>query len=201
VGQFHFHPDAYLELMLSEMPDYLRLQDEAAAATGTGAARLLELGTGTGETARRVLARHPGAALTGIDASADMLAVAREVLPGADLRESRLQDPLPAGPFDLVFSVLAVHHLDGEGKADLFARVADVLEPGGRFVLGDVVVPDDPADAITPLSPSYDLPSRVEEQLIWLSDAGFDASVAWAARDLAVIVAEWRDQRTSTAAG
>jgi tRNA (cmo5U34)-methyltransferase len=197
VGQFHFHPDAYLELMLSEMPDYLRLQDEAAAATGTGAARLLELGTGTGETARRVLARHPGAALTGIDASADMLAVARDALPGADLRESRLQDPLPAGPFDLVFSVLAVHHLDGDGKADLFARLAAVLEPGGRFVLGDVVVPDDPADAITPLSPSYDLPSRADEQLIWLSDAGFDASVIWAERDLAVIQA----RRTSTPAG
>jgi tRNA (cmo5U34)-methyltransferase len=197
VGQFHFHPDGYMELMLSEMPDYLRLQEEAAAATGTGAARLLELGTGTGETARRVLARHPGAALTAIDASADMLAVAREVVPGADLRESRLQDPLPAGPFDLVFSVLAVHHLDGAGKADLFRRVATAVEPGGCFVLGDVVVPDDPADAITPLSPSYDLPSRVDDQLAWLSDAGFDASVVWAARDLAVI----RARRTSTAAG
>jgi tRNA (cmo5U34)-methyltransferase len=189
VGQFHFHPDDYMQLMLSEMPDYLRLQDEAAAATGAGATRLLELGTGTGETARRVLARHPGAALTGIDASADMLAVARDVLPGADLHVSRLQDPLPAGPFDLVFAVLAVHHLDGPGKADLFARVAAALAPGGRFVLGDVVVPDDPADAITPLSPSYDLPSRVDEQLAWLTEAGLDAAVVWAARDLAVIAA------------
>lgn len=26
----------------------------------------------------------------------------------------RLEDPLPAGPFELVFSTLAVHHLDGE---------------------------------------------------------------------------------------
>ena len=178
-----------MELMLSEMPDYLQLQDEAAAATGAGAARLLELGTGTGETARRVLVRHPGAALTGIDASADMLAVARDVLPGADLRVSRLQDPLPAGPFDLVFSVLAVHHLDGPGKADLFARVAAALAPGGRFVLGDVIVPDDPADAITPLSPDFDLPSRADEQVGWLAEAGLDAAVVWAARDLAVIAA------------
>ena len=189
MGQFHFHPDAYLELMLSEIPDYLRLQDEAAEATGTGAARLLELGTGTGETARRVLARHPRAALTGIDVSADMLAVAREALPGADLCEARLETALPSGPFDVVFSVLAIHHLDGAGKADLFARVAAVLEPGGRFVIGDVVVPDDPADAITPLSPSYDLPSRAEDQLTWLSDAGFDASIVWSARDLAVLLA------------
>jgi tRNA (cmo5U34)-methyltransferase len=189
MGQFHFHPDAYIELMTSEMPDYFPLQDETAAATGSGAARLLELGTGTGETALRVLERHRGASLVGIDASDDMLAVARDRLPGADLRVARLEEPLPAGAYDLVFSVLAIHHLDGPGKADLFRRVAEVAAPGGRFVIGDVVVPDDPADAVTPLSPDFDLPSRVEDQLVWLSDAGFDASVVWTRRDLAVIVA------------
>jgi tRNA (cmo5U34)-methyltransferase len=194
-GQFHFHPESYLDLMTSEMPDYHRLQDEAAAATGSGARRVLELGTGTGETALRVLERHPGAALVGIDVSDDMLTLARERLSGADLRVARLEDPLPDGPFDLVFSVLAIHHLDGPSKADLFRRVAAVVAPGGRFVFGDVVVPDDPADAITPLSPGYDMPSRADEQLAWLRDAGFDASVVWSARDLAVIVA--LDQRTS----
>lgn len=48
-------------------------------------------------------------------------------------------------------SVLAIHHLDGGGKADLFRRVVSVLAPNGRLVLGDVVVPEDPADAITPV--------------------------------------------------
>jgi tRNA (cmo5U34)-methyltransferase len=190
VGQFHFHPDEYIALMESELPDYYRLQDTAAEATGSGCARLLELGTGTGETALRVLRRHPGVALTGIDASADMLAVARERLPDADLRVARLEDPLPAGPFDLVVSVLAIHHLDGPGKADLFRRVAAVLDPGGAFVIGDVVVPEDPADATTPLSADYDLPSPVPDQLAWLAAAGFDASLVWTARDLAVIMAQ-----------
>jgi tRNA (cmo5U34)-methyltransferase len=199
-GQFHFHPDSYLDLMTSELPDYYRLQEETAAATGSGGRRLLELGTGTGETALRVLARRPGASLTGVDVSEDMLAVAREGLGGAELRAARLEDPLPAGPFDLVFSALAIHHLDGPGKADLFRRVAAVLTPGGRFVIGDVVVPDDPADAVTPLSPDYDLPSPVVSQLAWLRDAGFEASVAWASRDLAVIVGAL-PRRTSTAAG
>ena len=111
-----------------------------------------------------------------------------ERLRGADLRVARLEDPLPHGPFDLVFSALCIHHLDGPGKADLFRRVAEVLEPGGRFVIGDVVVPDDPADAVTPLSPDYDLPSRVDEQLAWLADAGFSADVVWRARDLAVFL-------------
>jgi tRNA (cmo5U34)-methyltransferase len=190
MGQFHFHPDDYLELIRSEVPDYERLQDTAAAATGSHAARMLELGTGSGETARRVLARHPGAKLVGIDSSADMLAAAREVLPDADLREARLEDPLPDGPFDLVFSVLAVHHLDGPGKADLFRRVAAVLEPGGRFVLGDVVVPANPADATTPLSPGFDLPSGAEEQVAWLREAGLEARVVWSERDLAVLVSD-----------
>ena len=188
MGQFHFHPEGYLELMLSEMPGYHRLQEAVAAATGEGASRILELGTGTGESARRVLARHPGAALVGIDASADMLAVAD--LPGADLRVARLEDELPGGPFDLAFSVLAVHHLDGPAKADLFRRVAAVLRPGGRFVLGDVVVPEDPADATTPLNPGFDLPSRAEEQVGWLREAGLQARVAWNERDLAVLVGD-----------
>ena len=190
MGQFHFHPDEYLDLMRSELPDYFRLQDEAASLCA-GARTLLELGTGTGETALRVLERSPGASLVGIDASADMLAVARERLPGADLRVARLEEPLPPGPFDLVFSVLAIHHLDGDGKADLFERVAAVVAPGGRFVIGDVVVPDDPADAVTPLSPDFDLPSRVDDQLGWLRSAGFAPAVAWSARDLAVIAANF----------
>jgi tRNA (cmo5U34)-methyltransferase len=187
MGQFHFHPDEYLALMESELPDYYRLQDAAAAATGTGARRLLELGTGTGESALRVLPHHPGASLVGIDASADMLRVARDRLPDADLRVGRLQDALPDGPFDLVFSVLAIHHLDERRKAAVFRRVAAVLEPGGRFVIGDVVVPDDPADATTPLSPDYDLPSPVPDQLAWLADAGFAAELLWTSGDLAVL--------------
>jgi tRNA (cmo5U34)-methyltransferase len=186
MGQFHFHPDDYLALMESELPAYFLLQDAVAVATGSGASALLELGVGTGETARRVLERHPGASFVGIDASADML---RACPLAGDLRVARLEEELPSGPFDLVFSALAVHHLDGPGKASLFARVADVLSPGGRFVLGDVVVPEDPADATTPLSPGFDLPSRADEQLAWLGDAGFDASVVWSEADLVVIVA------------
>jgi tRNA (cmo5U34)-methyltransferase len=171
------------------VPGYRRLQD-AVAAGARPAERVLELGTGTGETARRVLARIPGAAWVGVDASEAMLAHARRVLPDADLRVSRLEDPLPAGPFGLVVSALAVHHLDGPGKADLFARVAERLAPGGRFVLGDVVVPEDPADVVTPVDGVYDTPSRVDEQLAWLAAAGFEPRVAWSERDLAVLVAD-----------
>ncbi len=191
MAQFHWDPDGYLDLMRAEVPDYERLQQETAVATGQGASRILELGTGTGETARRVLERHPAARLSGIDASAEMLARARTLLPSEriELSVARLEDPPPPGPFELVFSALAVHHLDGDGKAALFRRIAGVLAPGGRFVLGDVIVPEDPADALTPVDGEYDRPSSLADQLRWLEAAGFRSRVAWGARDLVVVVA------------
>lgn len=190
--QFHFDPDSYPALMAAEVPDYQRLQEQAATATATVAPvrRVLDLGTGTGETATRVLNRHPEAALVGIDESEAMLSRARAALPAADLRVSRLEDPLPPGPFDVTVSALAVHHLRGPAKARLFTRIAGVLRPGGRFVLADVVVPDDPSDVVTPVDGVYDVPSRVDEQLEWLAAAGFKPAVAWSHRDLAVLVAD-----------
>ena len=191
MSQFRFEPEGYLESMLADVPGYERLQEETARATkGLRAGRILELGTGTGETARRILELHPGAELVGVDSSPEMLARAREELPAAVLRVARLEDPLPAGPFDLVVSTLAVHHLEGPGKADLFRRVAAVLRPGGRFVLADVVVPERPEDAVVPCTPGFDFPDPVADQLEWLRDAGFRSRIAWARRDLAVLVGD-----------
>src|SRR5919202_514878 len=194
--EFRFVPEGYLESMLAEIPGYQELQAETARATeGVRTRRILELGTGTGQTARRVLERHPGAHLTGIDASPEMLEEARRHFPEADLRVARLEDPLPEGPFDLVVSTLAVHHLDGAGKADLFRRVAAALAPGGRFVLADVVVPERAADAVVECTPGFDLPDSVPDQLEWLEAAGLEPHLAWARRDLAVLAATRRRRR------
>jgi tRNA (cmo5U34)-methyltransferase len=171
--------------MLGEIPGYEQLQAAVAAATkDLQASTVLELGTGTGETALRVLAQHPQARWTGIDASAAMLDRARARLPeDADLRLAHLEDPLPSGPFDLVVSVLAVHHLDGNAKRDLFTRIAQVTH---NFVLGDVVVPEDPQRARIEIDWEYDLPSSVADQLGWLEAAGFDANATYVRPDLAV---------------
>jgi tRNA (cmo5U34)-methyltransferase len=172
-----WNPDTYLDEMHAEIPGYEELEDAvAAAATGED---VLELGTGTGETAVRI----PHTRWTGIDSSEAMLAAARARLPDADLRVQRLEDELPAGPFDLVVSVLAVHHLDGPGKRDLFRRVAAVTD---TFVLGDVVVPERPEDAAIEIDGVYDTPSSVAEQVDWLQEAGFDVEVTPIRPDLAV---------------
>jgi tRNA (cmo5U34)-methyltransferase len=193
MAQFHWDPDAYLELMRQEVPGYEALQEALVrASAGAETRAILELGVGSGETTRRLLDAHPNAHITGLDASAEMLEAARQKLPGerVTLEEARMEDPLPAGPYDLVATALAVHHLDGPAKADLFRRVAAVLRPGGRFVLADVVVPVDPADVVTPIDGEYDMPSSVDEQLRWLGAANLSPRVAWARRDLAVLTGD-----------
>jgi tRNA (cmo5U34)-methyltransferase len=189
--QWHFDPATYLERARSEIPEYDRWQDEVAHATSTvDARRILDLGSGTGLTAQRVLAQHPEASLVGIDASDEMLSRARDLLPAAEFLVRRLEEPLPDGPFDLVVSAFAIHHVDGDSKAALFRRIADVLTRGGRFVYCDVVVPDHPVANPIPLERDVDLPSTVSEQLGWLSDAGLRGSVVAAEDDIAVIAAE-----------
>ena len=107
-----------------EVPDYDTLQAEIARAAGewhgAGSPRVLDLGAGTGSTSRAVLDARPDARLVLLDENPGMLAVAPTSLPAANVERvvvADLSDPLPDGPFDLVVSALAIHHLDGAGKA------------------------------------------------------------------------------------
>ena len=178
-------------MMLAEVPAYADLQQHVAeAASDIDAGSVLELGVGTGETASVVLAAHPAARLVGIDENEPMLAVARERFPAADLRVQRLEDPLPEGRYDLVVSAHTVHHLDDAGKSDLFRRVRSRLRPGGRFVLADVVIPDDLEDAVTPVSPPHDKPLPLADQLSWLQHAELQPTIRWQQQDLVVIAAD-----------
>jgi len=195
--QFHFDPDTYLDMIRREVPDYDVLQREIARATrewpGTDAPRVLDLGAGTGSTARAVLDARSGARLVLVDENPGMVALAREMLPAANVEAvviADLADPLPDGPFDLVVSALAIHHLDGNAKQALFAAVHDRLRAGGRFAMADVVIPDTPAGANTPLTDGYDKPDRATDLLAWLRAAQFRAEQAWSAPDLGVFVAD-----------
>ena len=188
-----WHADTYLDEIRVEIPRYDELQERVLEAThGVEARRILELGVGTGETTRRLLEAHPAAMVVGVDGSDEMLAAARSELAAerVDLRLSRLEDPLPSGRFDAVVSVLAVHHLTGEQKSDLFRRVAAALEPDGRFVLGDVVQPERAEDATIEVEEGFDRPDRVEDQVAWLAAAGLEPQVVWQWKDLAVVRAD-----------
>jgi hypothetical protein len=62
MGQFHDAPARYLDLMRAALPLYDRLQEELVIVCADRAVgRFLDLGVGTGETARRCLEAHPAA--------------------------------------------------------------------------------------------------------------------------------------------
>lgn len=188
-ASYSFEPATYAEVVAA-IPEYERLQAEVGEATaGLRVGRFLDLGAGTGATTLSVLAHHPDASVVAFDESEKMLGTARSVLGEAvTVVVGALSDVLPEGPYDLVVSALAVHHLDGPGKADLFRRIARILTRGGRFVLGDLIVPEDPADVVTEIDGVVDVPSSVADQLVWIEEAGLNASVTWSSGDLAVLV-------------
>lgn len=194
MAHHHFEPDTYPNRVRNKVPLYDELEDAVAGASeALAAARILDLGTGTGETARRVLAKHPDARVVLVDASAGMLEAARLALPEDQIERivvHQLEDPLPDGRFDLVVSALAVHHLESADKRLLFRRITAALEPGGRFVLADVVIPDDPNRAVSPLDSPYDRPDRLDDQLDWMKEAGLEPRVVWSSDDLVVVRAD-----------
>ncbi|MFN8114334.1 MAG: class I SAM-dependent methyltransferase [Solirubrobacterales bacterium] len=180
-AQFHWNPDTYLEMMRAEVPNFDALQEAAVAAVPFPPASALDLGIGTGETSRRLLAAYPDAAITGLDSSPEMVFQARQL--GIEVRLARMEDPLPDGPWDLVIAVLSVHHLTSEQKQDLFRRVR---EQSRSLVLADVVTVDDPAERVTPLEPERDFPDSAEDLAEWSG-----GEVVWRENDLVVIRAEY----------
>ncbi len=96
--------------------------------------RVLDLCCGSGHVTKELVAR--GYAVTGVDNSAALIALARQELPQAkfevqDARELRLSQKQRAvlSTFDSLNHVLTLAELTG-----VFKRVANVLEPGGLFV-------------------------------------------------------------------
>jgi tRNA (cmo5U34)-methyltransferase len=174
-AQFHWNPETYDQEIRAELPLYDELQEASIAAIPFAPARVLELGFGTAETTRRIWERFPDARITGIDSSPEMVFKARQ-LGWEEMRLGRIEDPLPDGPWDLVISVLAVHHLDHDGKRELFRRVR---EQSRALVIGDVVVVE---PQTVELEPGVDLPAAAAEQAEWCG-----GEVVWEQADFAVI--------------
>jgi tRNA (cmo5U34)-methyltransferase len=56
--------------------------------------------------------------------------------------------------------------------------------------MADLVIPDDPGDAVTPIDGVHDKPSRVVDLLKWLGEAGLDSRLLWSNQDLALFMAQ-----------
>jgi ubiquinone/menaquinone biosynthesis C-methylase UbiE len=169
--------------------------------------RMLEVGCGTGHWLSLLSAR--GVSVAGIDASAEMLARAKDKLPGVELVVGRAETlPWQDATFDRVMAVNALHHfVDGQG----FVREARrVLRTGGRVL----TIGLDPSTRLDRwfvydwFEPTFDLDlkryppaGRIRD---WLAAAGFvdiDTRVAThivAAMDAELALSQGRLDATTT---
>jgi tRNA (cmo5U34)-methyltransferase len=123
--------------------------------------RLLDLGCGDGILAHSLLGIDSSITATLIDGSEEMVEKAKRRLKGcrdvtfvkASFQELVSEKTKLPGPFSLVVSSLAIHHLPTKEKMQLFELVHAHLEEGGAFINID-----------TTLSPT----ERVEEWYIAL---------------------------------
>jgi len=176
-----------------------------AAAVGAAAGArdkpsILDMGAGTGLLSARFLEEYPGAMLTLMDVSEQMLDVAwrrfgeREGIRyiTADYRNADL-----GGPFDIICSALSIHHLETGQKRMLYHRTLKALREGGIFVNADELagetrelhrknleawdafllsgpLGEEEVRAIRERRETFDRMEKLSVQLRWMREIGFD---------------------------
>ncbi len=100
-------------------------------------ARILVIGCGTGAEIQRLETAGSDFAVTGLDPSAEMLAIARSRVQ-SELHCASLADFQSDEPFDCAVCVLVTHFVSGaEAKRAFFERIAAHLKPGGLLIAAD----------------------------------------------------------------
>lgn len=220
--------DSERRLLISPFDAYYQAAGEAASilpdgsvrtvGSDGGPVRVLDLGAGTGLLTAVLAAALPGAELTLLDEAPAMLAQAKDRLADiADrltLTQGDLFDDFPEGPFDVIASGLAIHHLDPADQARVYATAREHLAPGGVFVNAEQLRGSQPwlethfverevahaqAGGFTDESLaqarirwSIDQHVDLETQLRWLHDAGFDTVECVFKSWRFAVVAGWR---------
>lgn len=121
------------------------LVDRACEGIGAGAA-VLEIGCGTGQLTRSLLAR--GLRVTAVEPGQHLIARARDQCNGVgevQFVNARLEDAsLPRAQYSAVFSASAIHWVDPDVS---WRKAADALVDGGSFALVSYFGLDDPRSA------------------------------------------------------
>ncbi|GLY47618.1 class I SAM-dependent methyltransferase [Lentzea sp. NBRC 102530] len=132
------------DLLVGLNPGYHQALRRSAGALGLRPGmRVLDLGCGTGASTAALLTAAPGVEVVAVDASAGMIARARQKRWPDRVRfvHSRAED-VDEGEFDAVFAAYLVRNLPEPDTT--LTRVREMLKPGGTLVLHEYSVRDSP---------------------------------------------------------
>jgi tRNA (cmo5U34)-methyltransferase len=183
---------------------------------------VLDLGSGTGLFAAMVAKAFPSARLHLTDISEAMLAQAAARFAGNPLVTCSIQNHVELAAdsaYDLVLSALSIHHLEHPDKQTVFQRIYRALRPGGMFINVDQALAPSAkgedeyeqlwlADAKTNgiSEPALhqarermreDKNALLLDQLLWLTQAGFEDVDCWYKRFRFVVYGGTKRETTS----
>jgi tRNA (cmo5U34)-methyltransferase len=205
----------YDAVIRSLIPHYQELLDAAAQAVDTLGPRrptVIDLGTGTGALASRLLAVRPRARIVGIDEDPGMLAVARKRLKGGITTVAANFEGQPIPACDIVSASFALHHIrTPQRKRALYKRAHRALKRGGMLVSADCFLSSDrvlqrsdrqswiqhlrrryspaKAEGFLRAWAAEDVYFTLSEETGWLEDAGFTVDVVLRKQCFATVVA------------
>ena len=200
------------------IPRYTAMLDAAAAALAVHAPRaalVVDLGTGSGALAGRVLKAVPSARVVGVDEDEGMLGLAQKRLRGrlTALVGNFLSTPVPR--CHAITASFALHHIrTRRQKAALYGRCFRALRPGGVLVNADCCLASNSrrqahdrsawrdhlqetygrsrAEGYLRAWAKEDFYFTLDDEIAMLKAAGFLVDVPWRHDSFAVVVATRR---------
>lgn len=119
------------------------VRDLVAAIPNTEVRNAVDLGCGPGNSTEVLAARYPGARVTGMDSSEDMLLDARKRLPALTFELADIGAWRPAEKFDVILANASLQWLPDH--ATLYPHLVDQLTPGGTLAVQTPDNLDEPA--------------------------------------------------------
>jgi len=109
------------------------VRDLVAAIPGGGARAVVDLGCGPGNSTEVLAGRFPDAEVSGLDSSAEMIAAAKQRLPGLRFGVAEITAWDAPGPFDVLLANAVLQWVPDH--AALLPRLVGRLAPGGSLAV------------------------------------------------------------------
>ncbi|MFH1240059.1 MAG: class I SAM-dependent methyltransferase [Candidatus Diapherotrites archaeon] len=179
--------------------------------------KIMDLGSGTGKLALKVLSKFEKSQITGIDFSKKMISKAKAKLSyfgdRFEAKEADFNEIEFGTGFDAVVSSIAIHNNTDDNKKTLFKKIYNSLNMHGSFINGDFIKYADEIEQKRQnqlyrmfleenlyghelqvwLEHAFeqDIPATLDNQFGWLKEAGFkEPKLLWNCKNLAIYSAK-----------